>query len=208
MNNHPEPPFSDLDIYFVFGGPGAGKGTICARLAQELGLAHVCVGDLLRAEMERCGNDYPALKPVKQAMEEGRLAPIWAIRMVLMDKLCETKRTVVLLDGFPRSLEQMEMFQRSFGGAKCGLLFSCSQETMERRVLNRSQTSNRVDDNLETLRQRFRQHDEETMPCVDRLRERNELVEFHCDGDLDAVYEVVKSKFQELQRKDKKNKPE
>ncbi|KAL2005906.1 hypothetical protein VTN00DRAFT_10399 [Thermoascus crustaceus] len=154
MDNYPEPPFPDLDIYFVFGrcGPGVGKGIICARLAQELGLTHICVGDLLRAEIERYGNGCPALKPAKQAIEDGRLAPIGAIRTVLMDKLCETKQSVVLLDGFPRSLKQMEMFERYFGGAECGLLFSCSQETMERRVLNRSQTSNRGDDNLETLR--------------------------------------------------------
>lgn len=64
-----------------------------------------------------------------------------------------------------------------FGVAKHGLLFSCSRETMERRVLNRSQTSNRGDDNLETLRKRFDQHEEETMPRVDKLRERNKLVE-------------------------------
>lgn len=94
------------------GGPGAGKGTICTKLAQELGLEHVCVGDLLRAEIERYENDCPTLKPVKQAMDDGRLAPIGAIGMVLMDKLCETKQAVVLLDGFPRSPEQMKMFQR------------------------------------------------------------------------------------------------
>lgn len=74
-----------------------------------------------------------------------------------------------------------------FGGAKCGLLFSCGQKTMERRVLNRSQTSNRGDDNLETLRKRFCQHDEETMPCVDELRERDELVEVTF---LDCRYSV------------------
>ncbi|KAL2005905.1 hypothetical protein VTN00DRAFT_10398 [Thermoascus crustaceus] len=46
------------------------------------------------------------------------------------------------------------------------------------------------------------------MPCVDKLRERNKLVEFDCDGDLDAVYKVVKSKLQEPLNKDKKKESE
>ncbi|KAL1986938.1 hypothetical protein VTN96DRAFT_5355 [Rasamsonia emersonii] len=49
-------------------------------------------------------------------------------------------------------------------------------------------TSNRIDDNVETLQKRFRQYEEETVPCVHKLKEENKLVEFNCDGDLDVIY--------------------
>lgn len=38
-------------------------------------------------------------------------------------------------------------------------------------------TSNRIDDNVETLQKRFRQYEEETVPCVHKLKEENKLVE-------------------------------
>ena len=48
---------------------------------------------------------------------------------------------------------------------------------MERRVLNRAKTSDRIDDNLETIRKRFSQHDEGVVPCIEKFREQGRLVE-------------------------------
>lgn len=57
---------------------------------------------------------------------------------------------------------------------------------MERRVLDRGQESNRVDDNVETLRKRFKQHEDETMPCVERLREQGRLIEVGWFGKINS----------------------
>mmetsp|Transcript_16047 Transcript_16047/g.66106 ORF Transcript_16047/g.66106 Transcript_16047/m.66106 type:complete len:227 (+) Transcript_16047:472-1152(+) len=38
-------------IFFVLGGPGAGKGTQCDKIVQEFDYAHFSAGDLLRAEV-------------------------------------------------------------------------------------------------------------------------------------------------------------
>ncbi len=37
-------------VLFVLGGPGAGKGTQCAKLVEEFDCVHLSAGDLLRAE--------------------------------------------------------------------------------------------------------------------------------------------------------------
>jgi len=37
--------------YFVLGGPGSGKGTVCASLVADHGFVHLSAGDLLRAEV-------------------------------------------------------------------------------------------------------------------------------------------------------------
>lgn len=63
--------------------------------------------------MKHFSGDCPAWEQVEQAMREGKLAPIEAIEMVLLKELRQTQSTAVLLDGFPRSLEQMAMFERS-----------------------------------------------------------------------------------------------
>lgn len=35
-------------VYFVLGGPGAGKGTQCVKLASEFAMTHLSAGELLR----------------------------------------------------------------------------------------------------------------------------------------------------------------
>lgn len=39
-------------VVFVLGGPGAGKGTQCAKIQSEYGFVHLSAGDLLRAERD------------------------------------------------------------------------------------------------------------------------------------------------------------
>ena len=41
--------FSKPIFIFVMGGPGAGKGTQCAKLIEEFHFHHLSTGDLLRA---------------------------------------------------------------------------------------------------------------------------------------------------------------
>ena len=37
-------------VVFVLGGPGSGKGTLCAKIVETYGWVHLSAGDLLRAE--------------------------------------------------------------------------------------------------------------------------------------------------------------
>lgn len=44
-------------VLFVLGGPGAGKGTQCARIVAEHGYVHLSAGDLLRAARQSGSSD-------------------------------------------------------------------------------------------------------------------------------------------------------
>jgi len=39
-------------VFFVLGGPGAGKGTVCQKLVKQQGYVHLSAGDLLREERD------------------------------------------------------------------------------------------------------------------------------------------------------------
>ena len=45
------------NVIFVLGGPGAGKGTQCARIVQNFGHVHLSAGDLLREERAKPGSE-------------------------------------------------------------------------------------------------------------------------------------------------------
>ena len=44
------------NVVFVLGGPGAGKGTQCAKIVEQFGFVHLSAGDLLRAERKLAGS--------------------------------------------------------------------------------------------------------------------------------------------------------
>ena len=41
-----------MTCYFVLGGPGSGKGTMCTNLVNDYGFVHLSAGDLLRDERD------------------------------------------------------------------------------------------------------------------------------------------------------------
>lgn len=99
-------------MYIIFlGAPGAGKGTQAAYVAQKLNLVHFAVGDLLRQEIER-GTEL-GMK-AKSYVEKGVLVPdSVAIPMVLQRISTPDCESGVVLDGFPRNLEQARALDKA-----------------------------------------------------------------------------------------------
>jgi len=59
-------------VFFVLGGPGAGKGTQCERLSSVYGLLHLSAGELLRAERSS-GSPQGGL--IEELIREGKIVP-------------------------------------------------------------------------------------------------------------------------------------
>ena len=95
------------------GGPGVGKGTQCAKMVEDLGVVHLSIGEVLRSRastIQSQGIDITA------CMQAGELVPEELVQSVLEAEIStnvKAGRTHILLDGFPRSIAQMEMFEES-----------------------------------------------------------------------------------------------
>ncbi|KAL2057377.1 hypothetical protein ABVK25_002430 [Lepraria finkii] len=114
MNTVPERSVNQTEakIVCVIGGPGVGKGTQCTRLAQDLKLVHISVGDLLRKEAEKSldGQEFD----IKAIMGHASLVPHTYVHDVLQRCLVQhlkDGRSDFLIDGFPRSKEQAQFFK-------------------------------------------------------------------------------------------------
>lgn len=59
------------------------------------------------------------------------------------------------------------------------LFFECTEEIMQERLLKRSETSGRPDDNIETIQKRFATFVEKTLPVVGHYEELNKLSKVH-----------------------------
>ncbi len=99
-------------MYIIFlGAPGAGKGTQASIVAQKLELVHIASGDLFRQAMEQ-GTELGI--QAKSYMEKGKLVPDEiTIRMVLERISAPDCESGLVLDGFPRNLEQAEVLDKA-----------------------------------------------------------------------------------------------
>jgi adenylate kinase len=85
------------------GPPGAGKGTQAKQLTDRFHLRHLSSGDILRAE-KTAGT--PLGKTLARYMDSGKLVPDDVVVKVMASALSANNTAGLLLDGFPRTVEQ------------------------------------------------------------------------------------------------------
>jgi UMP-CMP kinase len=96
------------------------------------------------------------------------------------------------VDGFPRNEDNLSGWNETVGDAadvKGIIYIKCSEETMTERILQRSLSSGRTDDNAEVIKKRLVQYKAETFPIIERFQKEHRRV-FEVDGELgpEAVY--------------------
>ena len=121
----------------LVGPPGAGKGSQGTCLAPRLGVPYMSTGELLREEVRR---GSPAGRQASEYMRAGELVPDWLVRFVLEYQLSNALEVGLVLDGYPRTLEQAERFMRSLGRAALDLVIelAVSDEVAIGRLAARS----------------------------------------------------------------------
>ena len=197
----PRLPCPKPNIVFVLGGPGAGKGTMCELAESQLGWTHLSTGELLRAEREAGG---PHAEEIERTLSAGRLMPDRVVVELLKYAMETATRTTgknnFLLDGFPRSLGNVEAWYEAYGREDelpKMLYFECPYDVLEKRVLARAKYTGRSDDNTHSLKVRFDTFKAETLPTVERFRSLNKCIEIDTSGPRQDVYELVASHLAE-----------
>jgi adenylate kinase family enzyme len=166
-----------MTVIFVLGAPGAGKGTLCAHLANVHNLVHYSVGDNLRA-YAKANPDTPLTETIKQKLaDQGFLSPA-ELRPFLVDAIngADKNAAGILLDGFPRCKEQAEAFADVKSGYKPDLLvkFVVDKERAKARYLARGRDAN---DSAEKFEKRFEEYETESPPVEEIYAKENILVE-------------------------------
>jgi len=171
-------------VYFVMGGPGSGKGTQCAKLVESFGFVHLSAGDLLRAEVSSGSEQGHAIAKI---IEEGQIVSS-EITVGLLKAAMAQHAGPFLVDGFPRSLQNLDAFEAVFEPCRMMLYLQLSETEMEKRLLKRGLSSGRSDDNSVTIRKRFHTFAHDSMPVVQNMDSRGLLLTIDADGDEEAVF--------------------
>jgi pyrimidine 5'-nucleotidase len=177
------------EVVFVLGPPGCGKGTQCAKISTTYNAVHLSAGDLLRQEQNNPKSEKGAL--IAKHMKEGTIVPVEITCNLLLQAIQSSKANRVLVDGFPRSIDNLDgwfRYAHDYVNTLGVLYFEVDDENeLARRILERAKTSGREDDNEEVLKKRFATMRTTTLPVIKRLE--NELV-VRKVGALDSIDNV------------------
>ncbi|XP_053248489.1 UMP-CMP kinase isoform X1 [Podarcis raffonei] len=186
-------------VVFVLGGPGAGKGTQCARVVEKYGYTHLSAGDLLRDERKRPGSQYGEL--IESYIKDGKIVPVEITISLLKRAMDETmeanaQKNKFLIDGFPRNEDNLQGWNKTMDGKAdvlFVLFFDCNNEVCINRCLERGKSSGRSDDNRESLEKRIHTYLESTKPIIDLYEKMGKVRKVDASKSVDEVFgKVVK----------------
>jgi len=178
-------------VVFVLGGPGAGKGTQCANIVRDFGFAHLSAGDLLRAHMKSGSKDG---NMVAEMIKQGQIVPSEVTVNLLLDAMRASGKGKFLIDGFPRNKENRDAWEVT-AGYDCDfvLFFDCPEDVMTTRLLGRNE--GRTDDNIETIKKRFKTFQDSSMPVVEHYENKGKVRSVAAVAAPEEVYADVKTHF-------------
>lgn len=196
----------------LLGAPGSGKGTQAERLAGITGMMHLSSGDLFR-QAEKEGTELGKL--AKSYMEKGLLVPDDVVIKMVLERVAGN-RVGVILDGFPRTLEQAESLDKALGedGIDKAVYMEVSRDELLKRLSGRwicrqcqkpyhlvtsppkmadrcdscgGELYQRPDDTMETAIKRLEVYFKQTAPLVDYYRKKGKLVKIEGEKPIEAV---------------------
>ncbi|CAI9095500.1 OLC1v1031473C1 [Oldenlandia corymbosa var. corymbosa] len=131
---------------------------------------------------------------IHDLMNEGKLVASDVIVRLIVKAIQETDNDKFLLDGFPRNEDNLKAFENLTKIEPDFVLYlDCPEEEMIKRVLSRNQ--GREDDNIETIRKRFRVFEESTLPLVDYYASKGKLRRVDAARSVEEVFESVRAIF-------------
>ncbi len=144
-------------LFLIIGAPGSGKTTDAELIAKNNSekIAHFSTGDLLRAE---------SAKKTKRGLliekftSQGELVPLEIVVETILSAIKSSDKGIILIDGYPRSVEQMQALDKELSAQNEVVLKSVievkvSENIAKERVLGRSRGA---DDNEMVFHNRMR----------------------------------------------------
>ncbi len=144
-------------LFLVIGAPGSGKTTDAELIAANNPdtVAHYSTGDLLRAEVASASMLGAA---IERYISKGNLVPLDIVLDTIVNAIKKCDKPVIIIDGFPRSVEQMKALDEILEKEPDIKLESVievrvSKDVARERVLGRARGA---DDNEEVFENRMK----------------------------------------------------
>ena len=147
-------------LFLIIGAPGSGKTTDAELIAaKHINITHYSTGDMFRAEV---ASGSQRGQVIETYISAGNIVPIDIAIETILTAIKNAPTDVIIIDGYPRSLEQMTELDKYLANENEVKLVNVievevSEEVARDRVLGRSRGS---DDNVEVFNNRMKVYTE------------------------------------------------
>lgn len=210
-----------MNNFIFLGPPGAGKGSLAVKVAEEYKIPHISTGDIFRANIKA---QTPLGVKVKAIIDSGSLVSDELTFELVKDRLSQDDcKNGYILDGFPRTIPQAEMLEGLVSDIKV-VNFEIQDEIVIKRLSTRrvckscganyniltlkpkvegvcdkcgGELYQRDDDKQESILHRMDVYREQTEPLINFYKEKGKIT------NLDASIEtdILLTKFEEIFKK-------
>ena len=187
---------------FIFlGPPGAGKGSLAVKVAQDYKIPHISTGDIFRANIKA---QTPLGVKVKAIIDSGSLVSDDLTCELVKERLSQDDcKNGFILDRFPRTIPQAEMFTKICSDVKV-VNFEIAIDAVIKRLSTRrvckscgenfniltlppkvegkcdkcgGELFQRDDDKEESIMHRMEVYHEQTEPLINFYREKGQITD-------------------------------
>lgn len=122
-------------ILIMLGAPGTGKGTVASKLATKLNIPQVSTGDIFRKAI---AEKTPVGVEAEKYISQGMLVPDDITIRIVEERLKdEDVQNGLILDGFPRTIEQAEALDSMLAKLNRKITLAINLETPEEEIIDR-----------------------------------------------------------------------
>ena len=122
-------------ILIMLGAPGTGKGTVAAKLATKLNIPQVSTGDIFRKAI---AEKTPVGVEAEKYISQGMLVPDDITIKIVDERLKDADvQNGLILDGFPRTIEQAEALDTMLSKINREITLAINLETPEEEIIDR-----------------------------------------------------------------------
>lgn len=182
---------------FIMGGPGSGKGTQSEILKNKYDYCHISTGHLIRNILQKEGENTQKTKLMSE-MKQGVIFDATMIVNLVKEEIAKhPKAKGFLIDGCPRSMEQLELFEKEVNVCDKIVYLEVSDEIMEERMLGRKKIENREDDNSDIIKNRINSFHKKTMLVIKHLEESYPHIFYKINGnqEISHVEKMIQQVF-------------
>ena len=204
-----------MNKYVIMGVQGCGKGTQAKALCDKFDWIHICVGDILRWNIQ---HHTKVAAQVNKILSEGNLAPDNIVEEIVSHRLAMHDWNYgFVLDGFPRNTAQSEFFLESYD-IDAVIHIDVSDDVVYKRVLSRRLCGNcgldynlidhrpkvsdvcdvcqnplvtREDDNEIAIRKRLQEYREKTEPVLELFRKKELVIDIDGTNEAKAIFSDI-----------------
>lgn len=164
-----------MKILFI-GPQGSGKSTQGHLLAKFLGLPYISTGDIFRKMKGE----------IRQILDQGKLVDDQTTAKIVKEQLREENyQNGFVIDGYPRTLQQIRLFDPGFDKV---VYLDLPDDDATKRLLARG----REDDTPELIAERLKNYHQQTDPILDYYQQKGKLLSIDGLGSIDEIQQRIR----------------